>query len=587
MNAFLSILQSLFRRPYDALLSEDGMLGGFWNRSARGRSLLLGLPAIILGLSGISLLMATQFVSPQSLESKYEVRLSQSRERATELATELDRELKMQLTSAELTSLEKINEVLPLDDPRRIELEKTKKEQRIYLMKLSAINPDNDEYMFELAKLAIAERQADQLASGLAMIRKISPIDEPGYIPGHLFLARRHLAMYSADSPANRDRHLGTAVRHLENTLIREKDNEPALGLLGQIFFKMGRLEKAYPHLEKLFKADPTKYRALVDINNQLERPLDNKSILEDALRYLNSQISSTPVEDREVRDSLIRQAAECYILQKDYEGASSFLEKELERFNSNNVAADRIDLVNQLLCLVHLEWTSLFPSDTPESKRQRLEKLTEAYKFSQKNSDVKRYLTRLALGAEAEIAEKARSVYDARQDADPPPAVINELGIDALSHSRYQEALEMFTKAKNKLPRNPEILNNLAYTHLKSETPNPKLALALVQDAIRFTPTVASMSKYKTNFLDTRARAYMQLGQYSLAIADLTRAWQDRQDNLEIIQAIIDCYRADNMESDAAIWESKLEEQIRIKNQSGDSNGTGFAVPKAKLEGN
>ncbi len=93
-------------------------------------------------------------------------------------------------------------------------------------------------------------------------------------------------------------------------------------------------------------------------------------------------------------------------------------------------------------------------------------------------NSIVLRELTRLGANDDSSIAQEAKQIYDPTSQSDAPASVFNEIGAQLLSNSNHEEALRYFEMARKKAPRNPEILNNLAYTYTVIEVPNPKRGL-------------------------------------------------------------------------------------------------------------
>lgn len=554
MNSLFEKLLAAIRWPIDAIFGEKGLLG---TSAGRSRSLMLGLPAILFALTGVLLLVFAQVSLDKSLESVYQGRLAASNEEKVRLAKELELEIKLQLASQQVVTETTLDDLVSPEDERRVNLKRARDEERVYLQKLNAINPEDDEYLFKLAKVTIEDNQADR---GLAMVRKISPVSEPGYIPGHLFLANYHLRKASTVQPGRRLQQVNVVIRHLKNILLREPNNKQALILLGSIYHKQHNYTAAYPHFYTLFKGDPSGFRTVVELNKRLDREYENVHVLNEASDFFRSKLRELRRDDDQ-RIVMLKNMTDCYRMQKDFDAAESMLKNEIKTYARVADDASRLLWTKKLLSSIYVSWSISFLGEDYDAVKKRLGFLKLAMKYDLENADAQRSLTRIAYMEFPDLAQESLEIYSALDHPDAPAVVINELGIQALSRSRYEDALRYFTVAHRKAEKNPEILNNLAYTHLKSETPNPKLALKLIDDALRFTPP-AALEKYRSNFLDTRARAYMQLKQYNSAIADFTRAWSDRKESLEIMEAIIECYYANDMASNAATWELKLEDE-------------------------
>jgi len=60
---------------------------------------------------------------------------------------------------------------------------------------------------------------------------------------------------------------------------------------------------------------------------------------------------------------------------------------------------------------------------------------------------------------------------------------------------------------------------------------------------------------RVESSFLDTRARAFMALEMYDKAIADFRRAHLGRPENQNIIESLIECYRLNDLPTEAEVW--------------------------------
>ncbi|MEL7496650.1 MAG: tetratricopeptide repeat protein [Planctomycetota bacterium] len=582
---FIERLIGWLRLPFDSLFSENGYLGAIWHESGRNQSLMLGLPSILFAIVGVLLLAFAQFGVSGNLEAKYKSWLQLSANRKEELSKELQRIIKMKLASQQTQQNTTIDDLIPADDQLRVDLKKAQEEERVYLQKLNSINPTENEYLFRLAKVTIGSAISPVDSDlGLAMMKRIAPTSEPGYLPAHLYLADYH-ALMSNREPARVKDHIKQLTRHLNLILVREPNHDVALKRLSLIYYQQGKYREAYPLFYRLFENDPQNFKPVVDINDRLKRTSENMPILRVATDYLTRRLREVSHDDDE-RTTLLKQICDCYRIQDRHEDCEKLLLSEKEIYSQSQEDASRLLWVEKLLASNYLSWSLRFRGEDLELETKRLEFMKKAYFYDPKNAEGLRMLTRMATSSNPSIAKQAIEIYDAEKQEVRPALVINELGIFALSRSDYDEALKLFQQAMKASPRNPEILNNLAYTYLKCSNPKPKDSLSYINRAIRFTPA-SRINTYRTNFLDTRARAYMQLGQYTSAIADLTHAWNDRKDNVEIVQAIIDCYEAAQLDG-ADIWRQRLDqlkqkqqaELLEQQNQSNENQQGALASP-------
>lgn len=567
MNSVFQSIVNLLRWPLEFFFSEDGYIGSLWHESGRNRSLLLGLPSLLFSIAGVLLLMFAQFGLANKLEGQYQARLEQTAERRLELSRELQRVVRMKMSTNVSKEDATLDELVAPDDPLRVDLVKAQKEERVYLEKLNALNPDDTEYLFKLAQSNMNNRiGSTDNEVGLGMMRKLAPIYEPGYLPAHLFLANWHTVMIKRDA-ANARRHYQNMKKHLELVLLREPKHESALRRLAVLLYDERAYKQAYQHAYSLFETNPRQFRMAVDINTRLNTEENNVPILRQAAQFLSRKLREMDPSDQD-RTRLLLELADCYRFQDEWEKAEQLLLSEIELFSKSNDDASRLLWAKKLLANTYVKWSYKFSDGDYETLKDRLKYLLNAFAYNPEDPECLKMLTRIAHSRFEDLAKQARDRYDAYQHSDAPGVVINELGIDALGNAEHDQALEYFKKAAVLDPKNPEILNNLAYTYLKCSQPDAKLSLTYINRAIQYTP--ASRAKlYRSNFFDTRARAYMQLGKFTPAIADLTRAWKDRPENVKILEAIVYCHEQDNMAESVGVWKQRLED-ARLKEQQG-----------------
>lgn len=542
--------------PIELFTSRDSLFWTMWSESGRSRAFLLGLPAILVSIFGIAVLCWAEFGVAKNLEEYYLTESERSAKEKQRLAVELRRIIRMKQVS-QRSDVERGSELIPPDDPRRVELEQQQSREAVYLEKLISLNSEEPEYRYKLAR-ALLEKPESQ-SRGLEMLKKISPIDEPGHIEGHLYLAEYYLNK-RVDNRNEALRNVTLSLAHADMCLRRKKDNVQAMQIKARLLLARRDFNNAYFVFEELFKLEPKYFAPLVELNEELGREDKNTEILATAISRFDQILADHKTLTDSERVRVWQELTKCYLSKKDYEGIEQRLLGEIKlQSNDPDNVGKRIWAEN-LLSSVYGVWLSIYPAGDPAAGPARLEMLKKAYRYHPTNVSVLRELVRMGVHENQEVAAEARSIYNPGENADAPALVLNELGAQALGQTDYESALRLFELARKKSSRNPEILNNLSYTYLVGSKPNPKRALKLIDEAFRYLPNTKQNQNYKTHFHHTRGRAMMQLNRIPEALGEFETALQSRPDNQDILQSLIYCYRANGMEKNAESYEKKLE---------------------------
>jgi tetratricopeptide (TPR) repeat protein len=283
-----------------------------------------------------------------------------------------------------------------------------------------------------------------------------------------------------------------------------------------------------------------------VDINKQMKRTDRDEAVLDSAIQRFEEQLTNESDIAKKVQ--IHRDLTGCYLLKKEYAIAEQKLIEEIRRQSEMEQKSGRI-WAERALSDVYVAWSGSVGSNDPDAEKKRLELMKKAYQLNPRNSAVMRQLTRMGVSDDPEVAREATSIYNGLTDPDAPASVLNEIGSQALSRSDHVAALRYFEMARQKAPKNPEILNNLAYTYIVSEDPNPKRGLTLITEALGRLPNTIESRRYLTFFRDTRGQALMQLNKWTEAAADFEFALIDRPNNKKILEALIQCYRANGLD--------------------------------------
>ncbi len=564
------MIQRKLSAPLSILAAPFEFFGEIWNDAGRGAFLLMGLPAVVVAVLGVSLVLWAEIGNLPRLEKRYDSMAQECNEQSKKLYAELTRELQVIQNVSPSTQANDIKTGIPDSDPRKQELLDWQEKERIYLEKLISLNKDNPDYIYRLALLSL--QQGDQ-AKCYSLMLTAAPVEEPRYAKAHLFMANM-LLRQPVTTPAEATRNRTLALAHVDNCLVREKDNVEALQLRAMLLADSQQWTQAYEIYEKLFQDDPLYYVPLIKINVALRRPEKNDFILDNAIiKFRQRTIDESDNVDLWVQSW--QHLVNCLIARRNFNEAESSLKAEIEKQKTE--AAKKKFLESQL-AFVYTNWAEASGGRDANADQQvkQLEYLKSAMQYNPTNAETLRLLT--LLGNSPYVGTEAKKIYDGTNDVNAPAEVLSEIGGIALAKGDYENAITYFELARKKSPKNPLVLNNLAYSYLVCENRNPERALLLIDQAVTYIATMGSQkNQYMSYFLDTRGTALMQLDRLDEAASAFEISIQQRPDNKEILQKLIQCYegRDEKLADTYRRRLQKLEQQDLNSNASDNSTNS------------
>ena len=527
---------------------------GFWQDGGRGQFPVLGMPAVIFLVLGVTALSLAAF-NVDNLDAHYQNLVQGANDKAKQLREEIlkEQELIDKTRSGRATSEE--------NKERKTQLKGEMEKEKIFLQKLISLNNENPEYMFDLAMLAFREGDPQR---GLSLMETISPFNEPGYAEGHLFLSQYFLQK-KATSQKERQDNIGRAEKQIRNCLIADEANVDAKKIKAFIHDQKSQYLPAYEIYKELFEDDPKHYRDLLRLADILSKTSDKQSFLSQAsikFRQMTNKSSDNVAEWVDAWTHYV-------ICMKRKGDLKSFSDAENairgELLNYGDDIAKKVFLKRQLSRVYSDRAISRGREAPTDVMKLQLSDLAKAIENDEKNDSALQWLT--ILGDRPEVADEARKIYDPRYDPNTPWVVLSELGHQALRKQDHENAITYFERARKKNPRNPQVLNNLAFAYLKAENRNPEQALLLVDQAITFLATAANFRDNRqaivSSFFDTRGVALMQLGRMEEAAAAFEVAFRNRPKSKEIIKNLIITYTGKN-ERQAEAYRRRLEKLER-----------------------
>ncbi len=569
------MLSRIVMVPYDLVTAPFRASNSLFQDTARGRAMMLGLPAVLVALFGIGVLSWAEFGNKKTLISSYNSRAEKAAEEKNRLIKEINTERKMSTTRQQSGDP---SVAVDDEDPRLGRVAELNEQEETYLNKLIWLESDEPDYRY---RLAIVAAQRDDPKRCYSLMKSIAPDDEPGYAKAHFWVATNYLQQRATSGPQQRE-YRRLALTHINHCLVRDDSNLDAKLLKAQLLALDRRFEDSYKMYEELFEQSPKYYKPLVELNKIKggENLTTNSIILDQAQRRFKEAVDEASVDYGADWAPAWANLIVCVIEKRDYQLGAELLSKE-EEIQSKLVeaegtpeAASRHVHIKRLLTELYTSWAGALASssDSIQSQTQQLELLKRALSFDENYPGALQLVARLSVG-DTELAAEAKKLYDPEKHDDAPARVLNEMGSWALGAEKYDMAIKYFELARRKDPNDPLILNNLAYAYLVCENRNPDRALTLVNQAIRAIPSNISAERREelaSHFYDTKGRALLQMNRMDEAAASLELAMRSRPKNKDILAALIKCYEGrDDIQAD--VYRQRLE---AIEADTGNAGG-------------
>ena len=449
-------------------------------------------------------------------------------------------------------------------------LKKFLKQERELLEKMSEISPDSGEASFQLAALDFRE---GNVTKGLAKMQEIAPLgsDADGkksYFDAYIFLAQYYLQKQgNTETEKQQEQLLGLTRQYVSKALTMQSDNLKAMLLQAWLFERDKAYGPAYEIYKKLFDRDPAYYRKVYSLSRLVDgEGAKVDKMLDDAMDHFYKLVHEHNGDRIDTWTVSLNELVAISKLKADLASSrkvEQWIIKELELANDNDGKA--VYLKRQLAVVYSDRAIQIGRNASKNEKIKQLEILKQAFEVDSENERTKQWLT--ILGSDDEVSERAREIYDPQKDQETSWIVDSELAHSALVNEDFGQAIKLFERARSKSPANPQILNNLAYAYLKSDDPNPSLALLFVDQAImrlRQIPSGENLKVITSSFYDTRGEALMQLGRSKQAATAYEIALRNRPGDKKILKNLIEIYSYTDPDQ-AAVHRRELE---KLKNR-------------------
>ena len=582
MNFLLFQLQRLLMLPIALIKSPMELFSAFSDGSVRSEAFVKGLPAVLVGVGITLAVLLMSLGGKESLVEFYSGEL----QKADNESKILQAELQQAIISERALSESSDGSSVAADDPRKDKIDELGDKTDVFLKKLIKIQPEQREFKYRLALNALAEGDARK---GFLIMKQIAPVDTPGYPQAHLQLALLY-ENAPAKSQAQRVGNIDIALTHVDHCLTNDVNNLDALKIKARLLSLKGSTEDARFAFKKVFEADPKYFRPLIRLQKE---EVERKATLLTASSAFFTQLQSSEVQKDSARwVSAWQGYAQSMTMLEDFETLELRLVRELERYGSGTENMARQPFLKQYLAQLYISWTVAENGDplrkelfgfSEEDQLEMLDRYAKAFSYNEHDRTVLQSVARLSFSPFDSVKEKARKIYDLDGQANLPPEVLNQMGLQALKDKDYVLAQQHYERARSLAPDNPAILNNLAYAYLKGEDEgdftqselirkkksNAERAHDLVAQAMRLIPEDKLSSPNMSMYRHTLGTALMQLKNYAAAAAEFEQALAIRPENVDVLKSVIVCY--DNFNLDSTPYRNKLTEVLEKEKASGE----------------
>lgn len=334
----------------------------------------------------------------------------------------------------------------------------------VYFRRLAILNRSAPSALHGLALTAIGRNDLDRARS---LMRRIAPEDTAGHPRAHLWLAKDVLEQDTLVSSQTQQ----VVEHHLVQALAGVGQRAEAHALLGELYVKQGKVDKAIPHLEQAVTKWPILHLTLSQLYEMQGRMPAARDAAHEASELLRELAESEP---QQLNHRI--QLAWSQALLGNFEQAVRILEE--------NLTSSDPERVHQALVAVHLRWANDVAEREEGDLGKQLDLLNCALKYGPDNPQVMSLLANLATRDWHGSQDAWAALQQALAKGDAPATVHLLLGTWALEQGDIEKGLTHLELANERNPDMPIVLNNLAWGLAHRDEPDLERALQLAETA-------------------------------------------------------------------------------------------------------
>lgn len=598
---FLNAIARFFWGLYDLLASPFRWVNEQFRESPRTRAFLYAVPALFAAVSGVALVTASQIGRERELVESYD---SLSQAIHNEYLRELDslnsaRRLLKATGSPDpfgedrptpgvssgtgtvarprlVPQLDRVDPSTLSDDLRTMvaKIESLQIDQQTLLLKLIALDPENEEFRYRYAMAFEGGWQSKQLE----LMKQLAPEETPGFDKAHLWMASYYFTL-PASSIGEAKRQRNKALIHAKHCLSLDKTRREAEIIKAESLVVLEQYQEALASYRALFDTEPEFFERIVALNRALGKEEDNRGVYELASQKLLSKIRNLRSVNTNDWSVSVRQNVVCMVGLGDFTGLIDFLklEENLAEQKPDDSTESRLTFLRRLRGDSLRNWAQARLRETNASQdlAQILDLLKQARELNP-NDEATKFQVALVGMLHPTVRDEANLIYDPATDPNVPGMVLQVQGNLEMQNRNYAQAIGKYEEARRKIPKNPDLLNNLAYALLMSDSAaNASRALFLVDEAIALVPNLADNATTLSAYRHTRGAALMALGRTNEAASNFEIALQSRPDDEGVLESLIKCYQ-ERDPAQAGTYQKRLDEIRTKKTQSLNNGATG-----------
>lgn len=383
--------------------------------------------------------------------------------------------------------------------------------------RLLELNGDDPSVRFEVALL---EATLGNEERAKAILSELASTESLGYVPAHIWWARRYLASVEKGAGPNV---LQPAELHLQRAIEGDPDNAVAHVLLGRLYLSVAEHERAVQHLLFATRSLPEARLDLAKAYAASGRPRLAQEQARAATENFRQRVSMVS-DDSTARIAWARAA----LFLNDYQTAVRVL---AEGYNLSGDRAYREELGS-----VYASWSSSLDSDEADSTELALATVEQGLRYDPDNLSLLMHLLQLSRGEGAVASEAQDVIRFALEDKSSRATLHMLMGMDAQKRGEERLALEHYEAAYTEAPQLTLAANNLAWLLAHSEHSDLPRALEIINGVISQWPD-------QIDFRDTRGHILAKMGRWREALTDLELVAAARPGNAQLHKTLAELF--------------------------------------------
>ena len=332
----------------------------------------------------------------------------------------------------------------------------------------------------------------------VSLLSNIAPLDKPGYLHAHLFVAQTLLSKTNVTLPE-----IHTAEQHLKHVVTLDPHSADANELLGRVYVRLGQWELAERYLSEVVSARPETALLLAAVFKAEGDTVGARSWAERAAKFHRDKVEAAKLDNPASRLAW----ADALAMLEDYSAAFVILETGWRQYENKAYLSPMGEV-----CAL---WVETLARTKPGDLASRMTLIQRGLECAPQNETLLRHLINLT-HLEGPEAATARGTLTRMLTEGKATAILHfTLGIDAWQHGHPEDARKHFALAYETASQLPYVANNMAMILTVGDKPDLPRALAIIQSALAKFPN-------NPNFRETRGEILVQSGRSQEAIADL-----------------------------------------------------------------